>query len=265
MITARAALLAIVVASVFPACTESPTSPSAVAPAVAVPTPTSVAIPPRLTVTPPRAIGLTRYDAFGDSITWGALSAFEGSFAYAMAGGGYVERLEAGLNTFHAPQRFSVFNDGLPGEAAINAVTRFRNMLTTRRPEAVLLLEGINDINNGISVMSVGTALRQMLDAAAFVGVPVLIATMYQTYEVVDPNGRLRTNGATVVPALNAEIRQLAAGRVNVFLVDLEPVMRDRNLVGGDGIHTTEAGFEVMSSTFMTAIEAAFPVRGSFQ
>ena len=89
--------------------------------------------------------------AFGDSITWGAMSAFDASYVYAAASGGYVERLEANLNLLHPPQRFSVFNDGLPGELAISALTRFRTMLTTRRPEGVLLLEGINDLSNGIS------------------------------------------------------------------------------------------------------------------
>jgi lysophospholipase L1-like esterase len=226
---------------------------------------TSPPVPPRITVAPARAIGLTRYVAFGDSITWGATSAFDGRFLFAAANGGYAERLGAGLNTFHAPQRFTVINEGLPGEAAITALPRFRAMLTTRRPQAVLLLEGINDISADVSVSRTVDGLRQMLDAAALAGVPVLIATMFQTYAVTDPDGHFRPNGAAVVPAFNAAVRQLASGRLNVHLVDLEPVMRTRSLVGADGVHLEDSGFEVMASTFMAAIEAAFPVRGSFQ
>jgi lysophospholipase L1-like esterase len=220
---------------------------------------------PSTLVTPPRAIGVARLVAFGDSITWGAMSAFDASYIYATASGGYVERLEANLNLLHQPQHFSVFNDGLPGELAMNALMRFRTMLTTRRPEGVLLLEGINDLSNGSSPGTAANALRQMLDAAAQVGVPVAIATMYQTYSVTDPDGHVRDNGAAKVPAFNAEIRRLALGRVNVALVDLEPVMRDRRNVGADGLHTTDAGFDVMAATFRTVIEAAYPVRGSFQ
>ena len=41
--------------------------------------------------------------------------------------------------------------------------------------------------------------------------------------------------------------------------------MRDRSFVGNDGLHPTDAGFERMASVFLEAIEAAFPVRGSFQ
>jgi lysophospholipase L1-like esterase len=252
-------LIAIIVC--LAGCSGAPTSPSAVAPAVV----SGLAPESALTVTPPRAIGVTRFVAFGDSITWGAMSAFDFGVLYAAANGGYPERLEATLNTLHAPQRFSVFNDGQPGELATNALTRFRTMLTVRRPQAVLLLEGINDVSNGITPSATANGLRQMLDAAALSGVPVLLATMYQTYAVVDPAGGLRTNGATAVPELNQLIRQLAAGRPNVFLVDLELVMRDRRLVGADGVHPEDAGFDVMAATFMNAIVNAFPVRGSFQ
>jgi lysophospholipase L1-like esterase len=248
-------------------CAQTPTSPSSVPAglAVGVVSSTSIPVPPRLTLTPPRALGVTRFVAYGDSITWGALSNWQAQFLFAAANGGYVERVEVGLNTHHAPQRFIVFNEGLPGELAVNALSRFRSVLTTRRPEAVLLLEGINDLNNDVSVSRVVGGLRQMLDAAATAGVPVLLATMYQTYAVTDPTGGFRPNGAAAVPALNAEIRRLVAGRLNVHLVDLERVMTERRFVGADGLHTTEAGFEIMASTFIATIEAAFPVRGSFQ
>ena len=64
------------------------------------------------------------------------------------------------------------------------------------------------------------------------------MATMYPTYGVVDPDGNYRDNGSAVVPVFNNELRRIVAGRPNVLLVDLEPLMRDRRFVGGDGIHT---------------------------
>jgi lysophospholipase L1-like esterase len=248
-------------------CAQTPTSPTAAAPNVAIGAvpQTTTPVPPRITVAPARAVGVTRLVAFGDSITWGASSAWDPRFLFAAANGGYAERVEAGLNTYHPPQRFTVVNDGQPGEMAVNAVARFRLMLTTRRPEAVLLVEGINDLNNDISVSRVVTALRQMVDAAVALGIPVLIGTMYPTYAVVDPDGHFRHNGSSEVPVLNAEIRRIPAGRLNVHVVDLEPAMRQRRFVGNDGIHLEDSGFEVMASTFLAAIETAFPVRGSFQ
>lgn len=256
-----------VCAVVLAGCGQTPTSPTSVVPAVSVGSvpQTAVPVPPRDAINPPRAVGLTRFVAFGDSITWGAESAFDPRFLFADVNGGYVERLQAALNTYHAPQTFTVFNEGQPGELALNAVTRFRAVLTNRRPQAVLLLEGINDLNNDVGVSRTVGALRQLLDVATGMGIPVVIATMYQTYESIDPTGVVRTNAAALVREFNSELRRMAAGRLNVYLLDLEPRMRDRQLVGNDGLHLEPAGFDVMASAFLSAIETAFPVRGSFQ
>jgi lysophospholipase L1-like esterase len=264
------ALCALCLVLLVTGCAQSPTAPTPAAVPASVtigelPS-TSVPVPDRISPIPPRALGVTRFLAFGDSITWGATSAWDPRFVFdAAPGGGWPERVAASLNTFHAPQRFTVFNEGLPGELATGALTRFRSLLTSRRPEVVLLLEGINDLANDVSVSRIGTSLRQMLDAATSQGVAVVIATMFPTYPVTDPDGNYRPNGADLVPALNAEIRRIAAGRINVHVVDLESQMRDRNLVGTDGIHLTDAGFSVVASAFVDVIERAFPVRGGFE
>lgn len=249
-------------------CSQTPTGPTAVVPSVLVGAAAPHAeapVPSGLSIIPPRALGLTRYLAFGDSITWGATSAWEGHFVYAAANGGYPERVMSWLNSGHSPQQFTVFNEGLPGELALNAASRFRSLLTSRRPEAILLLEGINDLSSDFAPNRVAAALFQMVDTATALGVPVLVGTMFQTYSEVDPDGHYRHNGAEFVPTFNAEVRRLAASRVNVHLVDLEPRMRNRSLVGADGIHLTDAGFEAMSTAFLQRIESAFGVRGSFQ
>ncbi len=267
MYAARLAALCLVGSVFAVGCSQTPTSPSSVsAPTVVGQAPQSSApLPSPFSANPPRALGATRYLAFGDSITWGATSAFDPRFLFAAANGGYPQGLQAALNRDHSPQQFTVINEGLPGEMASNAVNRFRAALTLHRPHVVLLLEGVNDLNNDISIIRIGDALRQMLDAAAPNGIPVVIATMFQTYAVTDPDGHYRPNGAASIPALNSEIKRIAAGRVNVHLVDLEPRMRDRQMVGADGIHLTDAGFTALASAFLEAIEMAFPVRGSFQ
>jgi lysophospholipase L1-like esterase len=250
-------------------CSKTPTSPTSVAaPIVIGSLPQGIApVPPRITITPPRALGVTRFVAFGDSITWGAQSAYDQRFLFAATNGGYVERLQAGLNVHHAPQQFLVFNEGVPGEWATDPRTlpRLRAVLASRQAQAVLLLEGINDLNNGVAVSRTIAGLGQLVTAATSVGVPVVVATMFQTYQSTAPDGVVRHNAATIVPTFNAELRRVVAGQLNVHLVDLEPVMRNRAYVGNDGLHLTDAGFEVMASSFLAAIEAAFPVRGSFQ
>ena len=261
---ARLSVLLLCGLIVLPGCSQTPTAPTSSE--AAARTVAASQLESALTIAPPKALGVTRFVAFGDSITWGATSAFLSADLFiAAAGGAYPDRLAANLTTFHAPQRFTVFNEVLPGELAVNALTRFRTVLTTRQPGAVLLLEGINDLSNEIGISRTIGALRSMLDAAAQQGVPVLLATMYQTYAEVDPEDGYRNNGAAYVPGFNAEIRNLVVGRPNVFLVDLEPAMANRALVGNDGIHLTDAGFDVVTARFMAVIEAAFPVRGSFQ
>lgn len=205
------------------------------------------------------AVGATRFVAFGDSITFGVTSA-AGDFLFDSSAQGYPVRLQLGLNAHHAPQQFTIVNAGVPGEGAVEGVARIVSVLSTHRPQALLLLEGINDLNSGRSVGQTVGALDTILDHARLYNVTVIIATMYQTYEVGN-----RLNAATEVPALNAGIRQIAAGRQNVFLVDIHHAFSDPRYVGVDGLHPTEEGYERMATWFMAAIEQAFPVRGTVQ
>ncbi len=250
-------------------CARTPTAPSDVSPgpAIGVIPQTPPPVPPRAQTGPLTAVGATRFVAFGDSITYGTLSSFDGGALFDVPTHSYPVRLGLGLDFYHAPQQFSIINRGVPAEAvADGGVRRIASVLASDRPQALLLLEGINDLNGGRSVSATVAALDTVLDHARLYNVTVLIATMFQTYVSEAPDGRIRTNAADLVPSFNAAIRQMAAGRQNVFLVDIEPAFRGRrHLVGGDGLHPSEEGYEVMASTFMAAIEAAFPVRGSFQ
>jgi lysophospholipase L1-like esterase len=265
----RLSSVAVVCALAVTACSKTPTSPSPTPSQIILGSQPQTSAPPapRISINPPKGIGVTRFVAFGDSITWGAYSSFDPRFLFAAANGGYVERLTAGLNVHHAPQQFVVFNEGVPGEWATDpkTVTRLRNAIVARQAQAVLLLEGINDLNNSVPISTTITGLGQLVSAATSMGVPVVLATMYQTYASTGPDGVVRTNAASAVPGYNQQIRQLAAGRLNVHVLDLEPILRNRSYVGNDGLHLTDAGFEVMASAFMSAIEVAFPVRGSFQ
>ena len=251
----------------FAACSKTPTSPSASAsgaPIGAI-TQTSVPAPPRNSLTVPNAIGLTRYVAFGDSITFGSGSAFDPRFLFSALPGAYPERLLAGLETYFVPHDFTMFNEGQPGQWATGALDRFKIMLTEKRPQAVLLLMGFNDLNSGVTIADTITGLRRMLDAAGNAGVPVLVATMYQTYEVTDPQGVYRWNAYSVIQDFNVEVKKLPMGRLNVFVVDLYPLMNNPALIGADGVHTRPEGNEIMAGAFMDAIETHFPARRNTQ
>ena len=250
------------------ACTSTPTSPSraAQAPTIANISQEPPPVPPRLTVTPPAALGATRFLAFGDSITFGYGSSSDGAFVFDHSGHSYPVRLRLALNQYHAPQVFSVVSDGVPGEWALDGARRIQASITTHRPQALLLLEGINDLGSGQSISQAASSVGRIIDVARLNNVTVLVATMPQTYVVTLSTGEVRDNAAELVPGFNTEIRRLATGRQNIYLVDLERAFgTNRALMSGDGLHPSESGYEVIATTFHTAIEAIFPVRGSFQ
>lgn len=258
-------LIAGSLAVLFTACSDAPTAPSAVPAAAQAPefAQQPPPVPPRNIQAPPGALGVTRFVAFGDSITFGTLSSSDGLFLFDVPSHSYPVRLELGLDTYHAPQGFVVGNFGNPGESVSSSstFTRYQNVLQTQRPQVVLLLEGVNDLNVGISQSAISTALAQMLDYAILRGTPVMIATMpriYDTPTIDRPDER-------IVP-LNDEVRRLASARQNAHVVDLYAAFgTDRTLMGGDGLHPTPEGYDVMAATFLAAIERTFPVTRTVQ
>jgi lysophospholipase L1-like esterase len=270
-VAARSAVAAVSVFAV--ACSQSPTAPTSVAGSVTVGTVTQEppAVPAAIVPTPPQALGATRFDAFGDSITAGVLSSFDGLFLYDDTAGSYPSLLRGMLQTYSPGQasQFAVWNDGVPGEGASQAEGRLRTVLSdpTRRPQALLLLEGVNDmIGGGVSGPQAAASVHQLVQIARLFNVTVLVATMPQTYYSVAPDGRIRENARTQIVPFNTELRRLVSGLQNVHVVDLYAAFgTDRSLMGNDGLHPTPAGYARMAQTFHAAIVSVFPVRGSLQ
>jgi lysophospholipase L1-like esterase len=266
--------------SVAAACSGTPTAPSSVPSstlggggttqsATQSTSADAVASPQGLTSgTVAGAVGATRFVAFGDSITRGVLSSFDGTVLFdAGPSVSYPYQLLTGLINNHPSQAFSVENQGVPGETAATGSQRLQSVLDTYHPQVLLLLEGVNDLNGGFGVNATISRLQTMLEIARLYNVTVLIGNMYQTYVTEDPiDGHIRSNGASEIPSLNAGIQQIAQGQQNVFVVDLFHAFgSDRSLVGGDGLHPTEAGYTRIAAWYRGTIEEKFAVRGAFQ
>lgn len=224
-------------------------------------------MPPRLDpLPPPVALGGTRFVAFGDSITAGAFSRFDEPFVFDSHP--YPRRVLRSLQQTFPLQsaRFTVENEGIPGEHASDGRNRIASVLRGKNFDGLLLLEGINDLNWGSTPARTAAAVVDIVEMARTFNVTVLLATMPQTYEAVYPNGQRRTQAADQVVPFNTELRRRAAGMPNVHIVDLYAQFgTNRSLMGNDGIHPTDAGYTVMASTFVQAIERVFRVRGSLQ
>jgi len=229
-----------------------------------------------VTVTAPR-LSSTKFLAFGDSITAGELNPacavpsetgpltayFDNLRARPEAvdiGAAYPTKLQALLGARYSTQNPTVTNSGLGGECASTASgcfsygeTRLPGALTSNAPEVVLLLEGVNDINNrrSAAIPDVVAALRTMIGQARGRGAQVFLGTL-----LPERVGACRGYAPSVIPPANDQIRALASS-ANVPLVDLYAAFgadAPTSLIGFDGLHPTAAGYDLIAQTFFETI-----------
>ena len=245
---------------------------------------------------PPR-ITLTQFEAFGDSITWGEDGQNDGCATTSgelkilrqrgqlqpecqvPTGRTYPEALTQSLAARYVTQSPVVANAGCRGEAAgsgfpgepapegycyltdTSAYDRFRAALLARPFQAVLLMEGANDIFYGdaAKIAPAISGLRAMIDFAKSRNVRIFVATTPPQVP-----GLSRTAGAPIVPALNSQIRSLAQAE-NVPLVDVWGAFgaNFEQYIGFDGLHPNEAGYARIAETFFDVVTATLEVKSA--
>jgi lysophospholipase L1-like esterase len=149
--------------------------------------------------------------------------------------------------------RLEVTNSGWSGEWAEDGSRRLPGVMSASRPEAVLLLEGINELT-ALGTPGVQRAWRAIDTMAKEVrnrGARLFLATLPPT------RAGSRSIPLSLVQSLNAQIRITARGE-NAVLVDIyEALSPDAaRFIGPDGVHPTEAGYQRMAETFFAAIRA---------
>jgi lysophospholipase L1-like esterase len=200
--------------------------------------------------------------AFGDSLTYGVVSASTTTLVTIPES--YPFLLQRRLVMQYPQQTPVVLNEGIPGElASTEGVGRFRSVLLGHRPEAVLLMEGTNDLLAG-SPGGDGAinALRAMIREAKNQNIRIAIAT-------VPPQraggARRRDAVAAIIPGFNDRIRGLAAAE-SIPVVDVYNGMKDdMTLIGVDDLHPTLRGYDVMAGIYFDAIRANFENRPTSQ
>jgi lysophospholipase L1-like esterase len=225
-----------------------------------------------VTITYPPKLTVTRFIAFGDSITWGengqnSLTTAAGEAAWRTLvrfpfADTYPGALQIDLVGRYSLQSPTVVNDGTPGESLLDptnpALKRFRADLApgTSRWDAVLILEGSNDLNNRdtrIEPAMIGQ-LGAMIDFALGAGMKPFLATL----PPMNPSGCCpipRGRGADLVPGFNDQVRTLAMSK-SVPLVDVYQAFNGNlALIGPDGLHPTADGYHLVAQTFFTSIE----------
>ncbi len=236
----------------------------------------------------PATLAATKFLAFGDSITGGVLAVDCGlnrpqcsvapedpalrmasilrdlrllrmSLEYTPAA--YPNQLTTLLTARYATQSITVANEGIGGEEVTTSETfdRFRAALTSQRPEVVLLQEGVNDLHHyGTSAVTVvAEALGTMVREARSRGMRVYVGTLLPERECA-----CRAFAPNLITPANDRIRSMASAE-GAILVDLHQAFGNQTstLLGIDGLHPNETGYQRMASTFFDAIQATLEVR----
>ncbi len=207
---------------------------------------------------PPPRLQHTRFLAFGDSLTEGVTSSPVVPLLLGPAES-YPTRLQLLLAERYWDQSVAVINMGLSGELAQDGMTRLPVVLSEQAPEVLLLLEGANDLiawgwPNG--PVRAAIAVEEMIEAARRRGIRVFVATLPPWRQ-----GGPKQLDAGLVLALNDRIRRLAPIR-GATLVDLFAAFGSGfdQLVGSDGLHPTEAGYQRMAEAFLQTIIQTFEI-----
>jgi lysophospholipase L1-like esterase len=199
----------------------------------------------------------TKILAFGDSVTEGAISpAAQPMVLEVDPLGSYPALLQAALAERYTSQTITVINGGVGGErVTMGGEDRLDDLVREHRPDVLIVLEGVNDLNQGIDPDLVSEALRRGVRRAREQDVPlILVSTILPGVE-----GRIKPPNPDRVHALNTEIRWWA-GADGVTLVDSYEVFNPLKelLIGVDGLHPTPDGYRKLAETFFEAIRSRF-------
>lgn len=231
----------------------------------------------QVTVSRVPRLSATRFVAFGDSMTEGfvqvcrtttltGLDAILEDMLFlkqarppGFSAVAYPVKLQAALAARYATQSLTVINEGNGGETAASGALDLPRVLNNDTPQALLLLEGINDIHagtptQGSAVPTVVSSLRTMVQEGKRRGMTVFLATLLPERRGACRAFDFDDNIEDVVTA-NTQIRALAQSE-NVPLVDMYPAFSGAldTLLGADGLHPSEAGYQKMADLFYAAI-----------
>jgi lysophospholipase L1-like esterase len=199
----------------------------------------------------------TKFLAFGDSMTTGengrplSLEPFRPFIDEANA---YPRLLLEMLRNAFPGQEIAMANAGIGGRRVTDPgeEQRLTEAVLAHRPSAVLLLQGINDVNGGVEPETVVAGLKDHIRTIRDRDVPfVFVSTL-----LPGKPGRRQPPAAAVI-ATNALIRPMvpAAG---AHLVDPYDAFAANvnDYIDEDGLHLTPAGNRALAEAFFERIKA---------
>jgi len=216
---------------------------------------------------PPKAptLAATRFVAFGDSMTDGFTHTCSGILMLTWADYlrdvqsvrpppdspiSYPDKLRNLLAARYTGQTFTVINEGNGGEEVADGAADLPRVLSQDTPQVLLIQEGANDVNQGHAPATIAAALRSMVREAKGRGMQPYVGTLLPQVA-----GSCKAFGAAGIVPANDQIRAMVASE-GVPLVDLYQAFGavPGALIGPDGLHPSEAGYQKMAETYFDAI-----------
>ncbi|HEY7287304.1 MAG TPA: SGNH/GDSL hydrolase family protein [Vicinamibacterales bacterium] len=195
--------------------------------------------------------------ALGDSTTAGT-PGFKSPLESPPSGAGDVESQYAyWLHRTH--DGWQILNRGVNGERSDQIGERFHRDVAVEKPDAVVIIAGVNDIYQGRSAAAVEAELQAMYEAAQAGHVAVVAGTIIP-FNTATPDQNSRMH------AVNDWIRDYAASHSGLTFCDTraavaEPGSPDRLVSSPDDLHPSADGYRLMAMALEPAIRLALSTR----
>ena len=223
------------------------------------------------------SIAVTRYGAYGDSLTEGE-NGLPGSAGYMPffvdTPNSYPVKLQQAFDAQYPGQGIVVISHGVGGELAEVTAAKIEGYLAVDMPGAVLLLSGYNNLlsggcayndppsgkcNDAVTAVKFGVrdSIRESKTPPNGVTY-VFVSTLTPPGPYLGGVDR-RIKGDAIVQA-NAALRQVIA-QEGATLVDTYPrfLGHEAEYVDSDGLHLRPAGYQAVADAFFSVITASVP------
>jgi lysophospholipase L1-like esterase len=154
---------------------------------------------------------------------------------------------------------WKVLNRGVNGERSDQIRARFDRDVLPARPNAVVIIAGVNDVYQGRPAAHVIEQLRAMYEAGRKAGLQIVAGSIvpYNT-ATPDQNARMRE--------INAWIKDVAAREHGVRFVDTRAAVAatdapDRLAESPDDLHPSTSGYRHMAEALLPALEEVVNLR----
>jgi lysophospholipase L1-like esterase len=228
----------------------------------------------------PMLVSVTKYVAFGDSLTEG-----ENGRA-AILGLGFIDptatypvKLQSSLNLEYPGQSITVPNLGISGEPIAKGVERLPVVLAQEHPGALLLLDGYNNLLASCGPGAANTAACKQATSDVVVGIRDMIrvarrpeyGVKYIFVSTMTPPGQFkggprdRRIDNDAITRTNGEISAMVRSE-GATLVDTYPrfIGHEEDYIDQDGLHLSPAGYQALADSFFAVIKTTVTTTPGF-